>query len=79
LERNYQDILENKYDDLLNYYIDHSLVIGKHVEIYSDPREGKSEKIAEGVVSGLTENLELILTGRKDVIRKGRLKLLNSA
>jgi biotin-(acetyl-CoA carboxylase) ligase len=79
LERNYQDILKNNYDDQLSYYIDHSLVIGKQVEIYSDPIEGKTEKIAEGVVSGLTENLELILKGRKDVIRKGRLKLLNSA
>lgn len=79
LERNYKDILENNHNDQLQYYIDHSTVIGKHVEIYSDPREGKTEKIAEGVVLGLTENLELILKGRKEVIRKGRLKLLNSA
>ena len=79
LARNYRDILENKHEDQLKYYIDHSIVIGKHVEIYSDPREGNTEKIAEGVVSGLTENLELILRGRKEVIRKGRLKLLNSA
>jgi BirA family biotin operon repressor/biotin-[acetyl-CoA-carboxylase] ligase len=79
LDRNYQSILENKYQDLLTYYIDHSIVIGRRVEVYSDPREGKTEKIAEGIVSGLTENLELILTGRKDFIRKGRIKLLNSA
>ncbi len=79
LEQNYRTILENNYHDLLNYYIDHSIVIGKHVEVYSDPREGKAHKIAEGVVSGITENLELILTGQQDLIRKGRIKLLNSS
>ena len=55
------------------------MVIGKYVEIYSDPQEGEIEKIAEGVVSGMTEKLELILTGRKEVVHKGRIKLLNSA
>jgi len=79
LEQNYRTILENNYHDLLNYYIDHSIVVGKHVEVYSDPREGKAHKIAEGVVSGITENLELILTGQQDLIRKGRIKLLNSS
>jgi BirA family biotin operon repressor/biotin-[acetyl-CoA-carboxylase] ligase len=79
LEQNYRAILENNYRDLLNYYIDHSIVVGKHVEVYSDPREGEAHKIAEGVVSGITENLELILTGQQDLIRKGRIKLLNSS
>ena len=79
LERNYLAILDNNYQDLLRYYIDHSIFIGRRIEVYSDPREGKTEKIAEGIVSGLTENLELILSGRKKIIRKGRIKLLNSA
>jgi len=79
LEQNYFAILENNYQDLIKYYINHSLVIGKRVEIYSDPREGNSTKVAEGVVSGITENLELILSGQKKLIRKGRIKLLNSA
>jgi biotin-[acetyl-CoA-carboxylase] ligase BirA-like protein len=78
LERNYSVILENKYHDLLNYYIDHSLLIGKQVEVYSDPREGTDYKFAEGVVTGITENLELILDGQQESIRKGRIKLLNS-
>jgi len=79
LEQNYMAILDNKYQDLINYYIKHSLVIGKRVEVYSDPREGNSAKVAEGVVTGITENLELILSERKELIRKGRIKLSNSA
>ena len=79
LEQNYFSILENNYQDLIDYYINHSLVIGKRVEVYSDPREGNSTKVAEGVVSGITENLELVLSGQKELIRKGRIKLLNSA
>ena len=79
LERNYQLIMKNNYKDLLNYYRDHSIVIGKYVEIYSDPQDGKIEKIAEGVVSEMTEKLELVLSGRNDVVRQGRIKLLNSA
>jgi hypothetical protein len=71
--------MNNNYQNLINYYINHSQVIGKRVEVYSDPREGKSTKVAEGIVSGITENLELILSGQKELIRKGRLKLLNSA
>jgi BirA family biotin operon repressor/biotin-[acetyl-CoA-carboxylase] ligase len=78
LARNYTAILQNSYHDLLNYYIDHSLLIGKRVDVYSDPREGQGHKIAEGVVSGITENLELIIAGRQDLIRKGRIILLNS-
>jgi len=79
LEQNYRDILANKFHNLLYHYIDHSIVIGKRIEVYSDPIEGKSDKIAEGVVLGITDNLELILTGQKDLVRKGRIKLLNSA
>jgi len=79
LDQNYMAILENNYQDLINYYINHSLVIGKRIEIYSDPREGSSTKVAEGIVSGITENLELILSGQKELIRKGRIKLSNSS
>jgi BirA family biotin operon repressor/biotin-[acetyl-CoA-carboxylase] ligase len=77
LESNYKAILQNNYHDLLRFYIDHSFLVGKTVEIYSDPREGEVTKITEGVVSGITENLELIINGQQDFIRKGRVKLLN--
>jgi biotin-[acetyl-CoA-carboxylase] ligase BirA-like protein len=77
LEGNYEAIMKNKYHDLLRFYIDHSFIVGKMVEIYSDPREGEVTKISEGVVSGITENLELIIDGQQDFIRKGRVKLSN--
>lgn len=79
IDQNYLAILDDKYQEMITYYINHSLVVGKRVEVYSDPREGKSAKVAEGVVSGISENLELILYGQKDNIRKGRIKLLNTA
>jgi biotin-[acetyl-CoA-carboxylase] ligase BirA-like protein len=78
IEQFYSAILENKYHDLLNFYIDHSLLIGKKVDVYSDPREGNQNKYAQGVVAGITENLELILDGGQEIIRKGRVKLSNS-
>jgi len=78
LERNYIAIMENSYHDLLTYYIDHSFLMGKRVEVYSDPREGQGRKTGEGIVSGITENLELVIDGQQENIRKGRVKLLNS-
>jgi len=79
IEQNYKMILEDNYYDLLKYYNEHSSIVGKNVEVYSDPREGKAHKLAEGIVSGITENLELKLAGHRELIRKGRIKLLNSA
>jgi len=79
LEYNYSAILEKKFPELLDYYINHSMVIGEKVEVYSDPREGRSTKVAEGIVTGITENLELILSGQKELVRKGRIKLINNA
>jgi len=78
LEENYSAILKNKYHDLLNYYSKHSILIGKKIEVYSDPREGKENKIAEGIVTGISENLELILGENREIIRKGRVKLSES-
>lgn len=73
IDQNYRLILQNNYESLLQYYINNSMVIGKRVEIISDPRTGDSELIAEGRVLSISENLELILSGIKKPLRKGRI------
>ncbi len=75
LERNYRVIMDNEYDKLLNEYISHSLLLGQYIEVFSDPREGESQKTDEGMVTSITENLELMLQGVDHPIRKGRIKV----
>jgi biotin-[acetyl-CoA-carboxylase] ligase BirA-like protein len=75
LERNYKVIMNDEYEKLLNEYISHSLLLGKYIEVFSDPREGESQKTDEGMVTSITENLELMLQGVEHPIRKGRIKV----
>ena len=75
IDQNYQLILQNKYDTMLQYYIENSIVIGKYVEIYSDPPDGDSELIAKGRVLSISEILELQLSESAKPVRKGRIKL----
>jgi len=75
IERNYRVIMNDEYDKLLNEYISHSLLLGQYIEVFSDPREGESQKTDEGMVTSITENLELVLQGVNDPIGKGRIKV----
>ena len=75
IDQNYQMILLDKYDTMLEYYIENSMVIGKNVEIYSDPPGAESELIAKGRVLSISEKLELLLSGSAEPVRKGRIKL----
>jgi BirA family biotin operon repressor/biotin-[acetyl-CoA-carboxylase] ligase len=75
LERNYMVIMNDEYNKLLNEYISHSLLPGQYIEVFSDPREGESQKTDEGMVTSITENLELVLQGVDHPIRKGRIKV----
>ncbi|MBA7522716.1 Bifunctional ligase/repressor BirA [subsurface metagenome] len=77
LEKQYVTLMENRYFDLLDSYIKHSLIIGKVVEVYSDPREGSPERVTMGKVISITEDLELILEGVEHPVRKGRVKIFD--
>ncbi len=72
---NYEILLSNNCDLLIEKYRDLSAVIGKKVEIWSDERSGASQKITEGEVESIGENLELYLKKQKEPIRQGRLAL----
>jgi len=62
-----------KFKKLLQIYRERSAVIGKNVEIYSDPVNGISEKILKTKVVDINENLELIVSNSKTTIKNGRL------
>ncbi|MBM2816117.1 MAG: birA [Ignavibacteria bacterium] len=71
---NYNLIVSNRMQVLLNKYRERSIVVGKHVEIYSD--YDSNEKIADGEVERIGENLELYLKGQSKPFINGRLVLV---
>jgi len=73
LAKNYNLLVHNKYDQLREFYLKRSLVIGKVVEIYSDLREGDPVLLSRGKVKAIGQNLELYLQGIKNPIYQGRL------
>ena len=73
LDDNYQRLLKNKYSNLLNIYQERSFVIGKRVRVFSDTPTEQSEEIAQGKVTGLGDNLELLIEGMDHPITAGRI------
>ena len=73
LDGNYQRLLKNKYSKLLNFYRNRSFVIGKRVKVYTDTSTEQSEEIAWGKVTGIGDNLELIIEGLDHPITGGRI------
>jgi biotin-[acetyl-CoA-carboxylase] ligase BirA-like protein len=75
LSNNYSILLDGGYKHILDFYRDRSNVIGKNITLYSDPVDGKTEKIKEGKVIAIGENLELFLEGEDEPITRGRIFL----
>ncbi len=75
LSNNYSILLDGGYKHILDFYRDRSNVIGKNITLYSDPVEGKTEKIKEGKVLSIGENLELFLESEDEPITHGRIFL----
>jgi biotin-[acetyl-CoA-carboxylase] ligase BirA-like protein len=73
LTSNYRLLLENRYNDLLNIYRTHSIIIGKLCSVYSDPLTGNPEKLHEGKIVEIGKNLELHFDNRHEPIRRGRI------
>ena len=73
LDDNYQQLLKNKYSILLKYYQDRSFVIGKRVKVFTDISTEQSKEIAQGKVTGIGDNLELLIKGWDHPIIAGRL------
>jgi len=77
LESNYRQLLDQGYRQLLDYYIGHSVLPGKKVAVFSDSQQGHHKKIGEGKVAGINEDLELLVGGFKEPLRKGRVRLID--
>jgi BirA family biotin operon repressor/biotin-[acetyl-CoA-carboxylase] ligase len=75
LDRNYRSYLDGGYKALIDRYRERSLVTGREVTVRSDDPSTEPEVIAAGRVSGLGENLELLIEGIEEPVSRGRLIL----
>lgn len=73
LERNYFALLDGRYEDLLQFYRERCLIIGREITLYSDSGENLPQKIASGKVSAIGPHLELFLEGHRKPFTNGRL------
>lgn len=69
----YENLKYEKYNSILNFYRNRSLISGKKVKVISDPLDGESTEIYEGIVEKIGENLELYFQDKKIPVTKGRL------
>ena len=75
LNKNYELYLAGRYDQLWQEYIDRSVVIGRRIEIHSDPYRGDPELQHSGVVNYIGKNLEIYLNGISLPVTRGRVVL----
>jgi biotin-[acetyl-CoA-carboxylase] ligase BirA-like protein len=73
LDSNYRLLENGEYEQLLFKYRRRSAVIGKHVIICKDNARLDSEVIAEGIVTDIGYNLELLIEGHEKPVTRGRL------
>ncbi len=73
LDSNYRLLENGEYEQLLFKYRRRSAVIGKHVVICKDDARSDSEVIAEGIVTDIGYNLELIIESHEKPVTRGRL------
>jgi biotin-[acetyl-CoA-carboxylase] ligase BirA-like protein len=75
LRRNYKRLLAGGYEDLLKFYRERSVIIGKNVTVYSDPLDGESRILCSGRVCEIGSSLELRLEGVEEPVTRGRVVL----
>lgn len=75
LGRNYHVLIGGGFSTLLDTYRKHSMIVGREVEIFTDPASGDREERIAGRVTGIGDNLELFLAGRERPVTRGRLRL----
>jgi len=75
LRENYETLLQDGFSALLRRYRARSVVIGQEVTVCSERSDHEIEVLVEGRVTGLGENLELVLEGRSDPVTGGRLAM----
>jgi BirA family biotin operon repressor/biotin-[acetyl-CoA-carboxylase] ligase len=75
LDLNYSTLLDEGVRPLLERYRQRSMIVGKEVTVCSETSDRSVQSVAEGSVTEIGDNLELVLEGRPDAIRSGRLVL----
>ena len=76
IESNYNVLINNGSQKLINLYREKSIVIGRQAIIYADNPNAKSEIIAKGTIKRIGDNLELYLDSQKEPITRGRLAFI---
>ena len=75
LHHNYDLLKIGRYLDLLDFYRQRSIILGREVEVISDPINGEAVIQARGTVKKIGNNLELFISGHDQPITRGRLIL----
>jgi biotin-(acetyl-CoA carboxylase) ligase len=75
LGRNLEALFAGQFARLMDLYRQHSMVVGHEVGIFKDRRENSPEMVAKGKVEAVGDSLELLIEGRAEPVRNGRLKL----
>lgn len=75
LARNYEILLRDGFSPLLERYRAHSMVLGREVRVCAEGSDATPEVLADGRVSEIGDELELILEGRREPITRGRLAI----
>ncbi len=75
LDSNYSTLVGGDYAVLLDRYRQRSVVVGRYVTLCSEASVGDEDVIAEGRVTGLSDDLALEIEGHDESFSKGRLIL----
>jgi biotin-[acetyl-CoA-carboxylase] ligase BirA-like protein len=73
IAENYNILSQQGLRAILDKYRNRSIIIGKHISVWSDPHSGEQELLCSGVVESIGENLELYLSGQDKPVTSGRI------
>ena len=79
LARNYEKLIGGRVPELLEFYRERSVVIGRRVEVYADLEDGALRRSTVGTVAAIGDRLELILAGGARPVSRGRLAMESPA
>ncbi len=79
LAQNHEKLITGRATELLEFYRNRSLVIGRQVAVYADLQGDNLKQSTRGTVVSIGDRLELILAGRRSPVFGGRLVIESGA